>query len=93
MLHDRMDMTSCKQTTDAAARERAEHLWREFQGAMRRLGPEARAAFLLHEIFEASYEEIAMMIGLPEGTCRRLVERACAQACAHMADRPEVAGR
>lgn len=88
-----MDMTSCKQTADAAASERVEQLWREFQGAMRCLGPETRAAFLLHEILEASYEEIAMMIGLPEGTCRRLVERARAQACAHMADRAEETGR
>lgn len=92
LSHDRMDMTSCKQTADAAASERVEQLWREFQGAMRCLGPETRAAFLLHEIFEASYEEIAMLLGLPEETCRCLVESARAQACTHKADGPEEAG-
>ncbi len=93
MSYDRMDMTSCKQPADGATCERLERVWREFQGAMRCLEPEARAAFLLHEVFEASYEDIAMLTGLPEETCRRLVERARAQASAHMADRPEQPGQ
>lgn len=86
-------MTSCKQTTDAATRERVEGFWDEFRDAMRCLGPEARAAFLLHEIFEASYEEIAMLIGLPEETCRRLVENAREQACTHRTGRSGAAGQ
>jgi DNA-directed RNA polymerase specialized sigma24 family protein len=89
LSYDRMGMTSCKQPADGATCEQLERVWMEFQGAMRCLEPEARAAFLLHEVFEASYEDIAMLIGLPEDTCRRLVERALAQAGAHMADRDE----
>lgn len=92
MSYDRMDMTQCEQNTNADARERVERLWKEFHGAMHCLEPETRAAFLLHEIFEASYEEIAMLLGLPEETCRCLVESARAQACTHKADGPEEAG-
>jgi RNA polymerase sigma factor (sigma-70 family) len=41
-----------------------------------RLTPKERAAYLLHEIFDQSYAEIAEMLELDEAACRKLVSRA-----------------
>ncbi|MBN3796371.1 RNA polymerase sigma-70 factor [Burkholderia sp. Ac-20392] len=46
---------------------------------LERLAPEARAAFLLREVFDADYDEIADAIGKSEAACRQLVSRAKAQ--------------
>ena len=46
---------------------------------LERLTPEARAAFLLREVFDADYDEIADAIGKSEAACRQLVSRAKAQ--------------
>jgi RNA polymerase sigma-70 factor (ECF subfamily) len=43
---------------------------------LERLGPEARAAFLLREVFDTDYPEIAKTIGKSEAACRQLVHRA-----------------
>jgi len=43
---------------------------------LERLTPKERAAYLLHEIFEASYPEIAQTLDIKEATCRKLVSRA-----------------
>ncbi|MET0935663.1 MAG: RNA polymerase sigma-70 factor [Luteibacter sp.] len=43
---------------------------------LERLGPEARAAFLLREVFDTDYPEIAQAIGKSEAACRQLVHRA-----------------
>ncbi len=43
---------------------------------LERLTPKERAAYLLHEIFEVPYPEIAQAIELQEATCRKLVSRA-----------------
>ena len=40
------------------------------------LTPEARAAFLLREVFEADYEQIAVAIGKNEASARQIVHRA-----------------
>lgn len=40
------------------------------------LSPEERAAFLLHEVFDYRYGDIAAFVGKPESTCRQLVSRA-----------------
>lgn len=40
------------------------------------LTPEARAAFLLREVFEADYEQIALAIGKSEASARQIVHRA-----------------
>jgi RNA polymerase sigma-70 factor (ECF subfamily) len=40
------------------------------------LTPEARAAFLLREVFEADYEQIAVAIGKSEASARQIVHRA-----------------
>jgi len=41
-----------------------------------RLTPKERAAYLLHEIFDHDYAEIATMLDIQAATCRKLVSRA-----------------
>ena len=43
---------------------------------LERLGPEERAAFLLHEVFDFEYREIATVLEKGEDACRQLVHRA-----------------
>lgn len=43
---------------------------------LERLTPKERAAYLLHDIFDFSYPEIARTIGVQEAACRKLVSRA-----------------
>lgn len=43
---------------------------------LERLAPEERAAFILRDIFETSYSEIARMLGKTETACRQIVSRA-----------------
>jgi len=43
---------------------------------LERLAPEERAAFLLREIFEFDYDEIARVIAKSEASCRQIVHRA-----------------
>ncbi|MDP0490426.1 MAG: RNA polymerase sigma factor SigJ [Verrucomicrobiota bacterium JB023] len=44
--------------------------------AMERLTPSERATFLLHDVFNYSFGEIACIIGKPEATCRKSASRA-----------------
>ncbi|UNK47917.1 hypothetical protein MNR01_08935 [Lysobacter sp. S4-A87] len=55
---------------------KADRIWSVFISALDGLEPDVRAAFLLHEVFEASYDEIARLIGEPADTCRAHVEYA-----------------
>jgi RNA polymerase sigma-70 factor (ECF subfamily) len=43
---------------------------------LERLAPAERAAFLLHEVFEYEYEEIARILDKSEDACRQLTSRA-----------------
>ena len=43
---------------------------------LERLAPPERAAFLLHEVFDADYGEIAAALGKSEAACRQIVHRA-----------------
>ena len=43
---------------------------------LERLTPKERAAYLLHEIFDQPYAEIAAMLEMDEAACRKLVSRA-----------------
>jgi RNA polymerase sigma-70 factor (ECF subfamily) len=43
---------------------------------LERLAPEARAAFLLHEVFDVGYAEIARILDKSEAACRQVVHRA-----------------
>ncbi len=56
--------------------EMANDLSIAFLVVLERLSPEERAAFLLKEVFEFEYAEIAQMIGKNVEACRQLVHRA-----------------
>jgi RNA polymerase sigma-70 factor (ECF subfamily) len=43
---------------------------------LERLAPEERAAFLLHDVFDCEYAEIARILGKSEAACRQIVHRA-----------------
>jgi len=59
--------------------ERADDVSVAFLLLLERLSPDARAAFLLREVFDADYDEVADAIGKSEAACRQLVSRAKAQ--------------
>jgi RNA polymerase sigma-70 factor (ECF subfamily) len=59
--------------------ERAADLSVAFLLLLERLTPEERAAFLLREVFEVGYGEIAESLGRSEAACRQLVHRARAR--------------
>jgi RNA polymerase sigma factor (sigma-70 family) len=54
----------------------ASSLGTAFLLVLERLTPRERAAYLLHEIFEHPYPEVAAALGLQEAACRKLVSRA-----------------
>jgi RNA polymerase sigma-70 factor, ECF subfamily len=59
-----------------AATELADDLSFALLLALDRLSPPERAAFLLHDVFEVPFSEIAAMIGRSEPACRQLATRA-----------------
>jgi RNA polymerase sigma-70 factor (ECF subfamily) len=59
-----------------AASELASDLSVAFLALLERLAPEERAAFLLHDVFEAEYAEIAAALDKSEDACRQIVSRA-----------------
>lgn len=59
--------------------ERADDVSMAYLILLERLTPEARAAFLLHEVFDADYSQIAEVTGKTQAACRQLVSRAKAQ--------------
>ncbi|MBO9644685.1 MAG: RNA polymerase sigma-70 factor [Pseudacidovorax sp.] len=59
--------------------ERADDLSVAFLAVLERLAPEARAAFLLREVFDAGYDEVARTLGKSEAACRQIVHRARTQ--------------
>lgn len=59
-----------------APSELASNLSVAFLVVLERLAPEERAAFLLHEVFESGYDEIAQILGKSEAACRQIVSRA-----------------
>jgi RNA polymerase sigma-70 factor (ECF subfamily) len=56
-----------------------------FLVVLERLAPEERAAFLLHDVFDCEYAEIARILGKSEAACRQIVHRARERV---RADRP-----
>lgn len=50
-----------------------------FLTVLERLSPEARAAFLLREVFDVDYAEVAEVLGKSEAACRQIVHRAKTQ--------------
>lgn len=60
---------------DSAA-EMASELSVAFLAVLERLAPEERAAFLLHDVFDTDYDDIARTLGKTEAACRQIVSRA-----------------
>ena len=56
--------------------ELASDLSMAFMVLLERLGADERAAFLLHEVFEFDYREIATVLEKSEDACRQIVHRA-----------------
>jgi RNA polymerase sigma-70 factor (ECF subfamily) len=56
--------------------ELASELSVAFLAVLERLEPDERAAFLLHEVFDTGYAEIAALLGKSEAACRQIVSRA-----------------
>lgn len=54
----------------------AEDLGNAFLLALERLSPLERAAFLLHDVFDADFAEVAKALGRSEAACRQLASRA-----------------
>jgi RNA polymerase sigma-70 factor (ECF subfamily) len=59
-----------------AALEAAGDISTAFLLMLERLGPEERAVFLLHQVFEFEYGEVAAMVGKTEPACRKILQRA-----------------
>jgi RNA polymerase sigma-70 factor, ECF subfamily len=59
-----------------AATELADDLSFALLLALDRLSPTERAAFLLHDVFDTPFAEIATMLGRSEAACRQLATRA-----------------
>lgn len=56
--------------------ERAHDVSTALLFVLEQLTPEERAAFLLREVFDADYAEVAQALGRSEAACRQLVHRA-----------------
>jgi RNA polymerase sigma-70 factor (ECF subfamily) len=56
-----------------------------FLAVLEKLTPDERAAFLLREVFDSDYPDVALTLGRSEAACRQLVSRARAQLRAEKA--------
>lgn len=59
-----------------AAHARAQDISVAFLLTLQRLSPAERAVFILHDLFETPFAEIAALLGRTEPACRKLAERA-----------------
>src|SRR5262249_25850641 len=57
-------------------REGSEEVSGALAAVFDRLGRDERSAFLLHDVFDYDYPELARMLGKTEPTCRQIVHRA-----------------
>ena len=60
-------------------REFADDVSVAFLAVLERLSPEERAAFLLHDVFDYDYPEVAQTLDKAEPACRQLIHRARAR--------------
>ncbi len=72
-------LTDESPATPAELQEASSDLSIAFLTVLERLAPEARAAFLLREVLDADYAEIAKTLGKSEAACRQIVHRAKSQ--------------
>jgi len=59
--------------------ENAEEVSVALDAVLERLGSEERAAFLLRDVFDYDYSEVAQMVEKSESACRQLIHRAHAR--------------
>ncbi|WP_341921156.1 RNA polymerase sigma-70 factor [Hydrocarboniphaga effusa] len=71
--------TVSNEPTPEEATERADEVSIAFLALLERLTPDARAAFVLRELFDLGYDEVARCIGKTEAASRQLVSRAKTQ--------------
>jgi RNA polymerase sigma-70 factor, ECF subfamily len=62
--------------TPETAAELASEVSVAFMWVLERLSPEERAAFLMRQVFDQDYGDIAAMLGKSEASCRQMVHRA-----------------
>ncbi|RJG11446.1 RNA polymerase sigma-70 factor [Massilia cavernae] len=62
--------------TPESAAEQASEVSVAFMWVLERLSPDERAAFLMRQVFDQDYADIAAMLGKSEASCRQLVHRA-----------------
>lgn len=65
--------------TPEQTQEAASDLSVAFLAVLERLSPEARATYLLREVFDSDYSEIARILDKSEAACRQIVHRAKSQ--------------
>lgn len=69
-------IVTLEERTPETAAELASDVSVAFLHVLERLGPEERAAFLLRQVFDYDYEEIAHVLGKAEAAVRQMVHRA-----------------
>jgi RNA polymerase sigma-70 factor, ECF subfamily len=69
-------LTDVDAADPAAHAEQADSLSMAFLLVLERLNPIERAVFLLHDVFDYGYDEIAEIVGKSETNCRQLAARA-----------------
>jgi len=63
-------------TADDDARELSSSLSTAFLLMLERLTPKERAAYLLHDILDMPYDDVAKTLAIAESACRKLISRA-----------------
>jgi RNA polymerase sigma-70 factor, ECF subfamily len=69
-------LVAVDERTPETAAELAGELSVALMWVLERLAPEERAAFLLRQVFDRDYDEIAGLLGKSEAACRQMVHRA-----------------
>ncbi|MGQ2981447.1 MAG: sigma factor-like helix-turn-helix DNA-binding protein, partial [Polaromonas sp.] len=69
-------LVAADEHTPEVAAEKADDLSMAFMLVLERLSPDERAAFLLRQVFDHDYAEVAALLGKTEAACRQLVHRA-----------------
>ena len=69
-------LVDVEERTPEAIVDMASDLSVAFLWVLERLSPEERAAFLMRQVFDQDYPEIAALLGKSEAACRQMVHRA-----------------
>lgn len=70
------DEVASERPSPEAQLELSQDVAAAFLTTLERLGPGERSAFLLHDVFDYDYAEVAQVVGKAEPTCRQMVHRA-----------------